>query len=123
MKLQNSNNFNGAQKFKKFLTCPKCNSDLKKVEVEIEDAKTTAISYQCSKCDYYSFEPQSTMKIIKELKEKETPLKIKQKIIKLSQDRLGMYFSKDIIKSLNLQSGKEVFVSVPNKNKIVLDIA
>ena len=66
------------------MRCPKCNSDLKKVEVEIEDAMTPAISYQCSKCDYYSFEPQSTMKIIKELKEKETPLKIKQKIIKLS---------------------------------------
>ena len=105
------------------MRCPKCNSDLKKVEVEIEDAKTPAISYQCSKCDYYSFEPQSTMKIIKELKEKETPLKIKQKIIKLSQDRFGMYFSKDIVESLNLQSGKEVFVSVPDKNKIVLDIA
>ncbi len=105
------------------MRCPKCNSELKKVEVEIEDAKTPAISYQCSKCDYYSFEPQSTMKIIRELKEKETPLKIKQKIIKLSQDRLGMYFSKDIVKSLNLQSGKEVLVSVPNKNKIVLDIA
>ena len=102
--------------------CPKCNSELKKVEVEIEDAKTPAISYQCSKCDYYSFEPQSTMKIIKELKEKESPLKIKQKIIKLSQDRLGMYFSKDVIESLNLQSGKEVLVSIPNKNKIVLDI-
>ena len=105
------------------MKCPKCNSDLKKVEVEIEDAMTPAISYQCSKCDYYSFEPQSTMKIIKELKEKEAPLKIKQKIIKLSQDRLGMYFSKDVVESLNLQSGKEVFVSVPNKNKIVLDIA
>ena len=105
------------------MRCPKCSSDLKKVEVEIEDAKTPAISYQCPKCDYYSFEPQSTLKIIKELKEKETPLKIKQKIIKLSQDRLGMYFSKDIVESLNLQSGKEVFVSVPDKNKIVLDIA
>ena len=45
------------------MKCPKCNSDLKKVEVEIEDAKTPAISYQCSNCDYYSFEPQSTMKI------------------------------------------------------------
>ncbi|MEK6936224.1 MAG: hypothetical protein AABW67_05530 [Nanoarchaeota archaeon] len=122
MRLQNSKNLDSAQKSKRFLTCPKCNSDLKKVEVEIEDAKTPAVSFQCSKCDYYSFEPQSTMEIIKELKEKETPLKIKQKIIKLSQDRLGMYFSKDIVESLNLQSGKEVLVSVPNKNKIVLDV-
>ena len=104
------------------MTCPKCNSELKKVEVEIEDAKIPVVSYQCSKCDYYNFEPQSTMKIINELKEKETPLKIKQRIIKLSQDRLGMYFSKDVIESLNLQSGKDVLVSVPNKNKIVLDI-
>ena len=104
------------------MKCPKCNSELKKVEVDIEDAKTPVVSYQCSKCDYYSFEPQSTMKIINELKEKETPLKIKQRIIKLSQDRLGMYFSKDVIESLNLQSGKDGFVSVPNKNKIALDI-
>ena len=105
------------------MKCPNRSSELKKVEVYVEDAKSSVISYQCSNRDYYSFEPQSTMEIIKELKEKETPLKIKQKIIKLSQDRLGMYFSKDIIESLNLQSGKEVFVSVPNKNKIVLDIA
>lgn len=123
MKPQNSNNLDGAQKSKRFLTCPKCNSDLKKVEVEIEDVVTPVVSYQCSKCDYYSFEPESTMKIISEIKQRETPLKIKQKIIKLSQDRLGMYFSKDIVESLNLQSGKDVFVSVPNKNKIVLDIA
>ena len=104
------------------MKCPKCSSDLKKIEVEIEDAKTPAISHQCSKCDYYSFEPESTMKIIKELKEKESPLKIKQKIIKLSQDRLGMYFSKDIVNSLKLESGKEVLISVPDKKKIVLDV-
>jgi DNA-directed RNA polymerase subunit M/transcription elongation factor TFIIS len=75
------------------MTCPKCNSELKKVEVDIEDAKTPVISYQCDKCDYYSFEPESTIKIINEIKQKEPSLKIKQKIIKLSQDRLGMYFN------------------------------
>jgi hypothetical protein len=104
------------------MKCPKCNSELKKVEVEIEDAKTPVISYQCSKCDYYNFEPESTMKIINEIKEKETPLKIKQKIIKLSQDRLGMYFSKDVIDCLNLKSGEDVLVSVPSDKRIVLDI-
>jgi transposase-like protein len=104
------------------MKCPKCNSDLKKVEVDIEDAKTPAISYQCPECDYYSFEPESTMKIINEIKQKETPLKIKQKIIKLSQNRLGMYFNKDIVESLKLESGKEILVSVPEKNKIVLQI-
>ncbi len=62
------------------MTCPKCNSELKKVEVDIEDARTPAISYQCENCDYYSFEPESTMKIIDEIKQGESPLKIKQKI-------------------------------------------
>ena len=38
------------------MICPKCNSELKKVEVAIEDAKTPDISYQCENCDYYSFE-------------------------------------------------------------------
>lgn len=106
----------------KFLTCPKCNSELKKALVDIEDATTSAITYQCKDCDYYSFEPESTMKIIDEIKQKESPLKIKQKIIKLSCDRLGMYFNKDVIDSLNLKSGEEVYVSVPNKNRIILDI-
>ena len=104
------------------MKCPKCNSELRKVEVDIEDAKTPAISYQCQDCDYYSFEPKSTMKIINEIKQKESPLKIKQKIIKLSQDRLGMYFNKDVIDCLNLKSGEDVLVSVPNKKRIVLDI-
>jgi peptide subunit release factor 1 (eRF1) len=104
------------------MKCPDCGEKLKKIKVEIEDAETPATSYQCPKCDYYSFEPESTMKIIKEIKEKESPLKIKQKIIKLSKDRLGMYFNQDIVKSLNLKSGEEILVSVPNKKKIILDI-
>lgn len=104
------------------MKCPKCNSELRKVEVEIEDAKTPAISYQCENCEYYSFEPESTMKIIKEIKEKEANLKIRQKIIKISQDRLGMYFSKDVVESLNLKSGEDILVSIPNKKRIILDI-
>ena len=114
---------NKCKTYKKLkMNCPKCESELKKVKVEIEDADTPAISYQCSKCDYFSFEPKSTIKIINELKQKESPLKIKQKIIKLSQDRLGMYFNKDVIESLNLKSGEEIFVSVPDKKRIILDI-
>jgi len=104
------------------MKCPKCSKKLNEVKVDIEDAETSVASYQCSSCDYFSFEPKSTMKVIHEIKQKETPLKIKQKIIKLSQDRLGMYFNKDVIQSLNLKSGGEVLVSVPKKGKIVLDI-
>jgi len=104
------------------MNCPNCKSELKKVEVEIEDAETKVISQQCPECDYFTFEPETTMKIIEELKTKESPLKIKQKIIKLSKDRLGMYFSKDIVESLKLKSGEEILVSIPNEKKVVLDI-
>ncbi|GBE20285.1 hypothetical protein BMS3Abin17_01023 [archaeon BMS3Abin17] len=106
----------------KIQNCPDCKSKLKKVQIKIEDAETKAISYQCPNCDYFIFEPETTLKIIEEIKTKESPLKIKQKIIKLSKDRLGMYFNKDIIESLNLKSGEEILVSVPNKKKVVLDI-
>ena len=106
----------------KIQKCPNCKSKLNKVQIEIEDAETKAISYQCPNCDFFTFEPETTLKIIKEIKAKESPLKIKQKIIKLSKDRLGMYFNKDIIESLNLESGGEILVSVPDEKKMVLEI-
>lgn len=106
----------------KIQNCPNCKSKLNKVNVEIEDAETKAISFQCPDCDFFTFEPESTLKIIKEIKTKESPLRIKQKIIKLSKDRLGIYFNKDIIKSLNLKSGEDILVSVPDKKKVILEI-
>lgn len=100
--------------------CPKCKSQIKKVNVKVAGAKHKVISYQCPKCSYFEFEPKSSKKVIQELRE--TPLKIKQKIIKLSQDRLGIYLNRDIIKSLNLKSGEEILVSVPDKKRVVLEI-
>ena len=76
----------------KLMKCPKCKSSLKRVKVSIAGAKQKVTSYQCQKCNYFSFEPESSRKVIKELEE--TPLKIKQKIVKLSQDRLGIYFNR-----------------------------
>ncbi|MBI3622947.1 hypothetical protein HY212_02605 [Candidatus Pacearchaeota archaeon] len=102
--------------------CPNCGSKLNKVNVDIEDVETKAISYQCPNCDFFVFDPKNTLEIIKEIKEKESPLKIKQRIIKLSKDRLGMYFSKDIIESLNLKSGEEILISVPGKKKLIVEI-
>ena len=104
------------------MKCPKCGENLKKVNVDVEDAKTKAVSYQCTNCDYFTFEPKSAVEVVREIKEKESPLKIKQTIIKLSKDRLGIYFNKDIIRSLNLTSGKEVYISVPDRKRIVLRI-
>lgn len=102
------------------MNCPNCQTKLKKVKVDVEDAKTKAISYQCTNCDYFTFEPKSAVEIVREIKEKESPLKIKQKIIKLSKDRLGMYFNQDIIRSLNLKAGEEVYITIPDKKRIVL---
>lgn len=102
------------------MRCPNCNTTLKKVEVNVHGATSKAVSYQCSKCDYFEFEPMSSKKVVEELRE--TPLKIKQKIVKLSQDRLGIYFNSHVVRSLNLKKGEEVYISVPDKKRIVLEL-
>lgn len=102
------------------MNCPKCNSKLRKVEVKVNGARNKAISYQCGKGDYFEFEPFSSKKVIEELRE--TPLKIKQKVVKLSQDRLGIYFNNNIVRSLNLKKGEEIYLSVPDKKHIVLEL-
>lgn len=102
------------------MKCPKCNFNLNKVEVSVHGAQNKVLSYQCSHCDYFEFDPQSSKKVVEELRE--TPLKIKQKVVKLSQDRLGMYFNKNIVESLGLKSGEEIYVSVPDKKHIVVEV-
>ena len=60
------------------------------------------------------------MKVVQELRD--TPLKIKQKVIKLSQDRLGIYLNNNVVRSLNIKKGEDIYVSVPDKKHIVLEI-
>jgi|SRR3989339_462182 len=102
------------------MKCPKCKANLRKVEVKVAGAKSKAVSYQCPDCDYFEFEPVSSKRVVEELRE--TPLKIKQKIVKLSQDRLGMYINRDVARSLNLKGGEEVLVSVPDKKHILVNL-
>jgi|TARA_B100001971_G_C18226504_1_gene560840 predicted nucleic-acid-binding Zn-ribbon protein len=104
------------------MQCPKCNAKMNEVKVKIQDADSPVTSYQCGKCGYFDFEEKSINKAISEIKVKEAPLKIKQKIIKLSHDRLGMYINRDIARSLNLKGGEEVYVSVPDKKHLVVDV-
>lgn len=59
------------------MICPNCKSKLKKVKVDMEDAKTKTISYQCPHCDYYIFGSRSSIQVLREIKEQESPLKIK----------------------------------------------
>ncbi len=104
------------------MQCPQCSSELKKIKVRIQEADSHVISYQCAKCGYFEFEEKSINKAIEEIKIKEAPLKIKQKIIKLSHDRLGMYINRDIARSLNLKGGEEVYVSMPDKKHIIINV-
>ena len=105
------------------MNCKTCNRVMKKVEVKIQDADSDVISYQCGKCGNFEFEEKSIKKAITEIKFKEeSPLKIKQKVIKLSEGRLGMYLNKDVIRSLNLKAGEEIYVSVPDKKHILINL-
>jgi transposase-like protein len=99
--------------------CPECGSDMKKVLVDVHGAKNKAVSYQCTKCDYYEFENASSKKVVEELR---SVLQIKQTIVKLSQDRLGMYINKDIARCLELKGGEEILVSLPDKKHILIEI-
>ncbi len=102
------------------MKCPKCKTTLREVKVSVAGAQSKAVSYQCPECDYYEFEPQSARRIVEELRD--SPLKIEQKIVKLSAGRLGMYFNKNIVDSLNLKKGEVVSVSVPDKKHIVIEL-
>ncbi len=104
------------------MKCPKCEHQMKKVKVKIQDAKSPVTSHQCSECGYFDFEEKSINKALEEIRIKEAPLTIKQKVIKLSQGRLGMYFNKDVVRSLNLKSGEDIYVSVPDKKHIILNV-
>lgn len=103
------------------MKCPKCTRAIKSVAVAVQGAASKVTSYQCTSCDYFEFEPLSSRKVVEELQQ--TPLKLKQKIVKLSQDRLGVYFNRHVVQSLGLKSGEEVLVSVPDKKHIVLEIS
>jgi hypothetical protein len=93
---------------------------MKKVAVKVAGAKSRAVSHQCGSCDYFEFEQDSSQKVLEELRN--TPLKIRQRIVKLSQDRLGMYFNRHVVESLGLEKGSEISVSVPDKRHIVIEL-
>ena len=104
----------------KRFNCPNCELKLRKVSVKVAGASSKAVSFQCSKCNYFEFEQDSTQQVLSELAD--PPLKIQQKIVKLSHNRLGIYFNKNIINSLGLKNGEEILVSVPDKKHIVLKL-
>ncbi|HII29506.1 hypothetical protein COT48_04055 [Candidatus Woesearchaeota archaeon CG08_land_8_20_14_0_20_47_9] len=122
MKLEKLGKSLNDQKPKRNLACPKCTAQMKEVKVKIQDANSPVTSYQCDECGYFDFEEKSMKKAIKEIRAKESPLKIKQRIIKLSHNRLGMYLNRDVARSLDIKGGEEVYVSVPDKKRFVVEV-
>lgn len=102
------------------MRCPNCHTALRKVLVAVAGAKQRATSFQCPKCDYFSFEQNSARRVVQELAK--TPLRMRQKLIKLSADRLGIYLRRDIIRSLGLKAGAEIALSVPDEKHIVIEL-
>lgn len=102
--------------------CPECGNLMKLIDVSVEGAEKKALSLQCGRCGYFEFDKKSGMQIVNELKEKEQALKIKQKLIKLSHDRLGIYLNKDIIRCMGLKKGENIYISVPNKKKLIVEV-
>lgn len=104
------------------MKCPRCESRLRKVRVAFEGARQKALSYQCSNqdCVYVEFDEESSKKVLAELKAKEAHLKIKQKVVKLSKGRLGTYFNANIIRSIKLKPGEDIYISVPDKKHIII---
>ena len=102
------------------MNCPECGTKLARINVKVYGAQQKALSFQCGKCEYMEFDPLSSRKVVEELRA--NPLKIKQKVVKLSQDRLGIYFNKHIVESLGIKKGEEISVSVPDKKHILIEL-
>ncbi len=102
--------------------CKKCGHEYKKIWVAVEGAKNKTLTYQCNNCGYFEFDKKSSLRVERELRKEEHALKIKHKLIRLSHNRLGMYFNKHIIDSLRLKAGKDVYVTVPSKKKLEINL-
>jgi len=46
----------------------RCGSELKRVPVDVYGASRQVISHQCPSCDYFEFEPESSRKVVKDLR-------------------------------------------------------
>jgi len=52
------------------MRCKKCDSEMKRVEVGVRGANSKAVSYQCPNCEYFEFEPESSKRIIKDIRDR-----------------------------------------------------
>ena len=103
------------------MKCKECKNLMRKITVRVEGATRKAIAYECKYCGNIEFDKKSGLRVVAELERKAGPLKVEQKIIKLSHDRLGTYFNKNVVKSINLKAGENVKLVIPDKKHIILE--
>lgn len=72
-------------KTKKITFCPRCETKLRHVQVSTWSAKQKVLSFQCPKCDYFSFDPITAKKVVDELK-KNAP-RVRQEITKVIRNK------------------------------------
>jgi len=105
------------------MKCKKCGGKPNKFRVEVEGTHLPGKGYECGKCGNILFDKEKGRAIVEDLKKKELPaLQIKQKVVKLSKDRLGFYFNKDIARCAALKPGAELRVSLLDKKHLLLII-
>ena len=95
------------------INCPNCHVEAKAAELLIEEA----VRYRCGTCEYSKLEPVASRTATPP---STSPLQLKQKITTISQGRLGLYLNQDLVRSLGLKAGQEVFVSVPDGQHILV---
>ena len=92
------------------------------VMVKVEGSTKKVKSYQCD-CGYFEFDQKTGKAVIEDIESKsKSPLNIRQKVIKISHDRLGTYWNENIIRAVGLKAGQDYFVSVPDKKHILISL-
>lgn len=109
------------------MKCKKCGGTLERFALEVEDSDLPSEGFECRKCGELFFDERKSKEVVEDLKRKELlnelpALSIKQKVIKLSKNRLGFYFNKDIARCAKLKAGEPIEVRLLNKKKILLEI-
>ncbi|HIH21371.1 MAG: hypothetical protein J4478_00535 [Candidatus Diapherotrites archaeon] len=109
------------------MKCKKCGGRLKKFKVEVEGSDLHSEGFECVKCGELFFDEEKSRKVVADLRKREfleelPALSIKQKVVKLSKDRLGFYFNKDIARCVNLKPGGEIEVRLLDKKRILVEV-
>jgi hypothetical protein len=98
--------------------CPQCGGQLVEVAVSVWGAQSKVLSRQCDACGHFDFDQVTGQKVLEELRE--NPLCIKQSVVRISGNRLGIYLNKHIVESLKIKKGDTISVTVPDKKHILI---